>query len=581
MIQTGQRLQVPNSHKVKPWLMHAALTAIPGPAPAPAPGSGARAGSRGGARVVQHGHSHQHRARAADSDVQRCVGQLPELRDPGRERRERLGGQRVQRRRGACTASCRPPGRASDTRGCRRTRPSRSRTLPSRRSTRRAAPPRGRPTTAADPPPGEPPARTGRGLTFSAPGTSPAPSYTVGTMARPPALVSAAAALAQASAAGPYFTIHPWSSGAGWRPLGALTSDPAALSGRVGHARGVLARQSGIAPADVEERVAASTVFLGLASQLASPLLGAAVVGGVVPRLAVTDLWWRPADGGLWPLAAGPAGGVGVGSLGSENELREAGGGLVRGCATPDRAAGRRVRRGVPAVPATCCGVTSRPRWRERPQCWPPLPVASRDGGPPDLAGPGRGLVAGERAVRPARPRGAPLVPGAPQLLPALPGARHQIVRRLRPPPDEPRTASSLISVTAGQGGLREQPAGRQLQYLRAAAGAVIRGHEVIADQQGEREHGPGLDFGVAGAEGAEELAEVAHPPVVDAAQALGDGRVVPGPVADGEVDREQVRAERERAGPPQPGPGVNRLCARRARSPRRWRPAPTCRASR
>src|SRR5260370_10310432 len=37
MIQTGQRLQVPNSHKVKPWLMHAALTAIPAPPPPPPP----------------------------------------------------------------------------------------------------------------------------------------------------------------------------------------------------------------------------------------------------------------------------------------------------------------------------------------------------------------------------------------------------------------------------------------------------------------------------------------------------------------------------------------------------------------
>ena len=41
MIQAGQRLQVPSSHKVKPWLTRAALTAIPAPAPAPAPVAGA------------------------------------------------------------------------------------------------------------------------------------------------------------------------------------------------------------------------------------------------------------------------------------------------------------------------------------------------------------------------------------------------------------------------------------------------------------------------------------------------------------------------------------------------------------
>jgi nucleoid-associated protein YgaU len=35
LIQTGQRLVVPGSHEVKPWLTRAALTAIPAPAPAP------------------------------------------------------------------------------------------------------------------------------------------------------------------------------------------------------------------------------------------------------------------------------------------------------------------------------------------------------------------------------------------------------------------------------------------------------------------------------------------------------------------------------------------------------------------
>lgn len=143
-------------------------------------------------------------------------------------------------------------------------------------------------------------------------------------MTRPPAGASPAAALGQASAAGPYFTIQPWSSGAGWRPLSALVAEPAALSERVSHARGVLARQAGIAPGDVPERVAASTVFLGLAAQLGSPVLGAAVVGGVVPRLAIADLWWRPAESGLWPLAAGPVDGSAVGHLGSDRELREA-----------------------------------------------------------------------------------------------------------------------------------------------------------------------------------------------------------------------------------------------------------------
>lgn len=37
VIQAGERLVVPGSHKVKPWLTRAALTAIPAAAPAPAP----------------------------------------------------------------------------------------------------------------------------------------------------------------------------------------------------------------------------------------------------------------------------------------------------------------------------------------------------------------------------------------------------------------------------------------------------------------------------------------------------------------------------------------------------------------
>jgi len=37
VIHAGERLVVPGSHKVKPWLTRAALAAIPAPAPAPAP----------------------------------------------------------------------------------------------------------------------------------------------------------------------------------------------------------------------------------------------------------------------------------------------------------------------------------------------------------------------------------------------------------------------------------------------------------------------------------------------------------------------------------------------------------------
>jgi len=144
--------------------------------------------------------------------------------------------------------------------------------------------------------------------------------------------VAAAAALAAAAAAGPYFVLEPWTDSPSWRPLTVLVADPAVLAERVDHARRVLARGAGTPPEKVAERVAASTVFLGLASRLVSPSLAAAVVGGVVPDLGVDDLWWRPVDGGPWPLAARPAGGADVGELATGQQLSEAAGLISEWC---------------------------------------------------------------------------------------------------------------------------------------------------------------------------------------------------------------------------------------------------------
>ena len=115
--------------------------------------------------------------------------------------------------------------------------------------------------------------------------------------------VDAAEALAAAARAGPYFALEPWTEGTGWRPASLLVTDPAVLADQVTYARAVIAGRAGIAAAEVTERVAASIVFLGLASRLVSPSLGAAVLGGVVPYLTLDNLWWRPVDGGPVPLA--------------------------------------------------------------------------------------------------------------------------------------------------------------------------------------------------------------------------------------------------------------------------------------
>jgi hypothetical protein len=144
--------------------------------------------------------------------------------------------------------------------------------------------------------------------------------------------VDASDALAAAARAGPYFALEPWAGGAGWRPATLLISDPAVLSERVTHARGLLAGQAGIEPADVAERVAASIVFLGLAARLVSPSLGAAVLGGVVPDLTLDGLWWRQADGGPWPLATGPVAGWELGSPAVARNLDTAAGLLSEHC---------------------------------------------------------------------------------------------------------------------------------------------------------------------------------------------------------------------------------------------------------
>jgi hypothetical protein len=173
-------------------------------------------------------------------------------------------------------------------------------------------------------------------------------------MDRPPARVDPWDALVAAAGAGPYFAVQPWAGGTQWRPLSALLSDPVVRAERVGHARAVLAASAGIAPAEVEQRAAASIVFLGLASRLVSPSLGAAVVGGVVPDLTVADLWWRPVAGGPLPLAARLSSGAAVGDLGSRQQRAGAARLLseicIQGLAAPAAAAFRTAFRLSPQV---------------------------------------------------------------------------------------------------------------------------------------------------------------------------------------------------------------------------------------
>jgi hypothetical protein len=126
-------------------------------------------------------------------------------------------------------------------------------------------------------------------------------------------------ALVTAARFGPFFAWEPWSPGAGWRPWAALCEGEVVFS-RVSAARQALIGMFGLAEDAVPMRVVASVTFLGYASRVVSPLLGAAVAGGDLPApgeardgqrhdpRSGTDaggdqLWWRPVPGGPLPMA--------------------------------------------------------------------------------------------------------------------------------------------------------------------------------------------------------------------------------------------------------------------------------------
>jgi hypothetical protein len=88
-----------------------------------------------------------------------------------------------------------------------------------------------------------------------------------------------------------------------WRAGGELLSPSRPLMDRIASVRAALASRAGLAVDAVEPRVAASTVHLGLAARLASPALGAAVLGCPLD-LRPGGLWWQEALSGPVALSA-------------------------------------------------------------------------------------------------------------------------------------------------------------------------------------------------------------------------------------------------------------------------------------
>jgi len=124
-------------------------------------------------------------------------------------------------------------------------------------------------------------------------------------------------ALAAAARLGPYFAWEPWpgdSRESGWRPWPDLFDGEIAAE-RVAATRAALVGMFGLSEASAPVRVVASVTFLGYASRVVSPLLGAAVAGGALPATRPADLRWRAVPGGPLPMAYATTGAEPVADL--------------------------------------------------------------------------------------------------------------------------------------------------------------------------------------------------------------------------------------------------------------------------
>jgi FhuF 2Fe-2S C-terminal domain/Ferric iron reductase FhuF-like transporter len=108
------------------------------------------------------------------------------------------------------------------------------------------------------------------------------------------------------AALGPFFAVssHPPAAAPvpPWRPASELTGPSGPLRDRIAAVRAALAAGGGRAVGEIEPRVAASAVHLGLVARLIAPALGAAVLRcplDMRPR----GLWWQDVLGGPVPLS--------------------------------------------------------------------------------------------------------------------------------------------------------------------------------------------------------------------------------------------------------------------------------------
>ena len=114
------------------------------------------------------------------------------------------------------------------------------------------------------------------------------------------------AVLNELAGLGPFFAVASHPPGEApvppWRPVGELTVPSQVLRGRIGAVRAALAARGDLAVGEIEPRVAASAVHLGLAARLTAPAIGAAVLRCPLD-LRPGGLWWQDASGGPVPVS--------------------------------------------------------------------------------------------------------------------------------------------------------------------------------------------------------------------------------------------------------------------------------------
>lgn len=108
------------------------------------------------------------------------------------------------------------------------------------------------------------------------------------------------------AAFGPFFAVAAHPPGDSplppWRPLSELAAQPGGLARRIAATRAALAARGARPVAEIEPRVAASAVHLGLVARLAAPVIGAAVLG-YQADLSLNGLWWQDTAGSPVPLS--------------------------------------------------------------------------------------------------------------------------------------------------------------------------------------------------------------------------------------------------------------------------------------